>query len=412
MEAIKVSIIIPVFNTSKYLKQCLDSVINQTLREIEIICIDDGSTDNSLNILKEYQQNDKRIKILTQKHKKQGAARNYGMSIACGEYIGFVDSDDWCELDMFEKLYQRAIETNSDITMCAITTFNNNNSNEYSKADTYMNLDIFPKEFLNKIFKPDETLDFLMNICVCPPNKIIKRKLINSNNLRFDEKTYYEDGAFFYDSWLCAKRISLIKHFGYYYRMFSDTSTCFSNDFYKLQNFQVLEDKKRILKKHKVYKKLKKDFISYKRSSILYWLYKITDKRAKLIYLILILFSMPSCYLEPLTTFKRELWLLTQIILNNNKRIVFWGASIFLECFISKYKISNENIIGIIDKNPAKHNKFIGKYLCYPPENLKDLNADMVIITIVNFSKSNQQSIKEFLKETGQNSVSLKNLRN
>ena len=156
-----------------------------------------------------------------------------------------------------------------------------------------------------------------------------------------------------------------------------------------------------ILKKHKVYKKLKKDFISYKRSSILYWLYKITDKRAKLIYLILILFSMPSCYLEPLTTFKRELWLLTQIILNNNKRIVFWGASIFLECFISKYKISNENIIGIIDKNPAKHNKFIGKYLCYPPENWKDLNADIVIITIVNFSKSNQQSIREFLKETG-----------
>ena len=401
MEDIKVSIIIPVFNTSKYLKQCLDSVINQTLREIEIICIDDGSTDNSLKILKEYQKNDKRIKILTQKHKKQGAARNYGISIACGEYIGFVDSDDWCELDMFEKLYEKAKETNSDITMCAITTFNNNNSNEYSKEDTYTNLDIFPKEFFNRVFVPYETLDFLLNICVCPPNKIIKHKLINSNNLRFDEKTYYEDGAFFYDSWLCAERISLIKHFGYYYRMFSDTSTCFSNDFHKLQNFQVLEDKKRILKKHKVYKKLKKDFISYKRSSILYWLYKITDKRAKLIYLILILFSMPSCYLEPLTTFKRELWLLTQIILNNNKRIVFWGASIFLECFISKYKISNENIIGIIDKNPAKHNKFIGKYLCYPPENLKDLNADIVIITIVNFSKSNQQSIREFLKETG-----------
>ena len=408
MEDIKVSIIIPVFNTSKYLKQCLDSVINQTLREIEIICIDDGSTDNSLKILKEYQKNDKRIKILTQKHKKQGAARNYGISIACGEYIGFVDSDDWCELDMFEKLYEKAKETNSDITMCAITTFNNNNSNEFSKEDTYTNLDIFPKEFFNRVFVPYETLDFLLNICVCPPNKIIKHKLINSNNLRFDEKTYYEDGAFFYASWLCAERISLIKHFGYYYRMFSDTSTCFSNDFNKLQNFQVLEDKKRILKKHKVYKKLKKDFISYKRNSILYWLYKITDKRAKLLYYIFMLFSMPSCYLEPLISLKREFWLLKQIKLNKNKRIVLWGASIFLENFISKYNINNNNIINIIDKNSNKHNTTIGNYLCCSPEKLKELNVDMVIITIINFSKSNQHSIKEFLNKTGQKEIEIK----
>jgi len=89
MENIKVSIIIPVYNTSKYLKQCLDSVINQTLTEIEIICIDDGSTDKSLTILKEYQNKDKRIKILTQKHQKQGAARNYGMSVAVGKYKSF-----------------------------------------------------------------------------------------------------------------------------------------------------------------------------------------------------------------------------------------------------------------------------------------------------------------------------------
>ena len=121
------------------------------------------------------------------------------------------------------------------------------------------------------------------------------------------------------------------------------------------------------------------------------------------------LFIMPSCYLELLTVFKRKIWLFNQIILNKNKRKVFWGASVFLENFISKHKIKNENIIGIIDKNPAKHNTYIGKYLCYPPEKLKELNADMVIITIVNFSKSNQQSIKEFLNdEIGQKEIEIK----
>ena len=410
MEVIKVSIIIPVFNTAKYLKKCLDSVINQTLKEIEIICIDDGSTDNSLEILKEYQKQDCRIKILTQNHKKQGAARNYGIKAAKGEYIGFVDSDDWCELDMYEKLYQRAAETDSDITMCAVTTFNDNNSNEYSKVNTYANLDIFPKEFFNKVFSPLETIDFLMDICVYPPNKIIKRDFLNSNNLKFCEDIYYEDGAFFYDCWLTAKKISLIKHFGYYYRMYSDTSTCFSKDFYKLHNFKALEDKKSILKKHKVYDKLKKEFKENKRKSILYWLYRITDARVKFLYLLNMLFAMPSCYLEFITTFKRELWLLKQILFNKNQRIAFWGASLFLESFILKYHIENKNIAGIIDKNPAKHNVNIGKYVCYPPEKLKELNVDKVIITILNFSKNNQLSIKEFLKETEQEQIILQDV--
>ncbi len=410
MEEIKVSIIIPVYNTSKYLNQCLDSVVNQTLQEIEIICIDDGSTDDSLKILNEYQQKDNRIKILTQKHKKQGTARNYGISVAKGVYIGFVDSDDWCELDMFEKLYKKAKDTDSDITMCAVTTFNDNNSNEFSESNTYANLDIFPEEFLNKVFSPEDTLSFLLDICVYPPNKIIKRDLINSNKLKFPENIYHEDGAFFYDCWLSAKKITLIKHFAYYYRMYSDTSTCFSNDFYKLQNFKVLKDKKQILKKHKVYDKLKKDFIAYKRKSILYWLDKITDKKAKSLYLLIMLFTMPSCFFAPLEILKRELRLLKQILFNKNERIAFWGASLFLESFISKYNIRFNNIIGIIDKNPAKQNALIGKYRCYSPEKIRELNVDKIIVTIVNFSDRNYNSIENYLKEASGEDIKLESI--
>lgn len=114
----KISIIVPVYNVEKYLKKCLNSLINQTLTDIEIICINDGSTDNSLNILKEFAQKDSRVKILTQQNCGQSAARNYGISTATGEYLGFVDSDDWVDLDYFEKLYSAAKDNNCDIA-CA-----------------------------------------------------------------------------------------------------------------------------------------------------------------------------------------------------------------------------------------------------------------------------------------------------
>lgn len=411
MEDIKVSIIVPVFNTSKYLRQCLDSIINQTLRDIEVICVDDGSNDNSLDILKEYQQHDSRIKVLTQKHKRQGAARNYGISIATGEYIGFVDSDDWCESDMFEKLYKRAKETDSDITMCAVTTFNDNNSNEYSKSNTYANLDIFPKEFFNKVFSPTDTLDFFMDICVYPPNKIIRRKLIDSNNIKFPENIdHYEDRIFSFDVWLSAKKISLIKHFGYYYRMYSDTSVSYTSDYGKLQIFTAFREKQRILKRHGVYEKVSKDFKSCKRKNIILWGSKITNKPVKCLYLLLTLINMPSCVLNSLSIFIKEMSLYARILCNHDQRIAFWGASSFLENFISKYHIKNNNIVGIIDKNPAKQNKTVGGYRCYSPEQLKELRADMVVSTIVNFSESNKKSIKEFMQETGQKKIDFESI--
>ena len=101
-----VSVIVPVYNMSKYLRQCLDSVLSQTLKEIEIICVDDGSTDDSLEILSEIAVKDSRVRVLQQENKGSGAARNYGISEARGEYIAFMDSDDWYPSDdVLEVLY-------------------------------------------------------------------------------------------------------------------------------------------------------------------------------------------------------------------------------------------------------------------------------------------------------------------
>ena len=112
---IKVSIIVPVYNVEKYLRQCLDSLINQTLQEIEIICVDDGSTDNSSNILSDYAQKDSRIIVHRQENQGLANARNAGLKLANGEYIGFLDSDDFVDIDFFEKLYQAASSDNADI---------------------------------------------------------------------------------------------------------------------------------------------------------------------------------------------------------------------------------------------------------------------------------------------------------
>lgn len=169
----KVSVIIPVYNTEKYLRKCLESVCNQTLSDIEIICIDDCSTDGSLEILKEYSKKDERIKLVELKENKgAGAARNLGIDNAKGEYIGFVDSDDWIDLDFYEKLYKEAIRTDADITKgsdyvlrfqdgttivdkqnCKIKE---NKLNFWSQFTTAIYRKIFVLE--NKIFFPEDLL--------------------------------------------------------------------------------------------------------------------------------------------------------------------------------------------------------------------------------------------------------------
>ena len=111
----KVSVIISVYNVEKYLARCLDSVINQTLKDIEIICVNDGSTDNSAQILEEYAQKDERIKVITQVNSGLSEARNTGMSASTGEFIAFLDSDDFVDLDFYEALYNSAVKNNCEI---------------------------------------------------------------------------------------------------------------------------------------------------------------------------------------------------------------------------------------------------------------------------------------------------------
>ena len=203
----KISVIIPVYNVEKYLKRCLDSIVNQSLKDIEIICINDGSTDRSLNILQEYAQNDSRIKIINKENQGLSCARNDGTDISTGEYIGFVDSDDYIDLNFYEKLYEYAQNNNADIAVAGIKKANN----RYCR-----NMLTFPQletaeDFISKI-----------KLCNVPDfchvwNKIYKRELITKTGLRFVPDRIYEDLPYTPQILYASKKLVTVPDIYYYY---------------------------------------------------------------------------------------------------------------------------------------------------------------------------------------------------
>ena len=223
MNSVLVSVIIPVYNTENYLSRCLDSVLNQSLENIEIICINDGSTDSSLEILKNYQKKDNRIKIINKNNEGQGIARNIGINEAIGDYIAFVDSDDFIKEDMLEKLYNSCINNNLDMVMCKVASFNEL-TNEINDSLWYYSLGVF-NDFEKTVFSHKDTINFTCEISVTPYNKLYKSSLIKKFDIKFAENLIFEDEVFFYDVYLKARRVSIVDETLYYYRMNREGST-------------------------------------------------------------------------------------------------------------------------------------------------------------------------------------------
>ncbi len=244
----KISVIIPVYNTEKYLPQCLESIINQTFKDIEIICINDASKDNSLSVIQEYAKKDNRIKYENfTANKGVSAARNYGINASCGDYIYFIDSDDWIETDYLEIMFKTIEETKSQIVM---------NRNMISFIDNKF----YPYSFQQDQLKiQDNTyIDTEKDICntFCGPCcKLYGSNLIKNYNLRFPEGFVYEDLFFHYVTFIYAQKVYFFNGSAYYYRKTENSITSKKNqnadkiinvmelvyDFYKQNN---LLDKK------------------------------------------------------------------------------------------------------------------------------------------------------------------------
>lgn len=219
----KISVIVPVYNTEKYLNACLDSIIDQTFKDIEIICVDDGSTDNSMAILKEYSKKDERIIILKQKNGGSSTARNAGLKKANGEYIHFIDSDDFCDPDMYETLYKSAAELKPDMLIFTFKRYDHQ-TNEFIM--TFSNRMNIPQEkiFSYKTFPNNIFFSTTPSACT----KLFKNEFIKQNNLSFNPNIMTaEDAAFTYPALLTAKSIIYFDVPFYSYRVnrpFSKTS--------------------------------------------------------------------------------------------------------------------------------------------------------------------------------------------
>lgn len=179
----KVSVIVPVYNVEALLPRCLDSIVAQTLRDIEIICVNDGSPDRSIDVLNRYAAQDERIVVISQENRGLGGARNRGAEEARGEYLLFVDSDDWIDANYCEVLYEAACGADADVACASILKTRPSRSK-------------WTAHYTEQLVT--ESLVERFRICHCPPdfhvvNKLMRRELLLRLNLRFRERVYYED---------------------------------------------------------------------------------------------------------------------------------------------------------------------------------------------------------------------------
>jgi len=207
-----VSIIIPVYNVESYLKQCLDSVISQTFKNIEIIIIDDGSTDNSSQIIEEYKKTDNRIvSLLLKINVGPGSARNEGIKIATGKYIVFIDSDDWITKDYIEKLYNSIEKYNCDMISANFYT--------YDTATGQTEENKCPKNFYNTLFNSSlkkQYFLFLSNNYIWV--RIYRKDFLKKNNIYF-KLNKLEDSLFLWEVVLASDNFRFIDETIYYYRL-------------------------------------------------------------------------------------------------------------------------------------------------------------------------------------------------
>lgn len=273
-----ISVIIPVYNTEKYINKCIDSVLNQTLNNTEIILIDDGSTDRSFEIMQRYKTKNDRIKIIRQKNLYAGVARNNGLKYATGEYVYFLDSDDFITPKCLEKTYIHAKNTNADIVLFNCSIYNEN-LGEYKKH-CFLNVKNISKSVFNVFDYPNEIFK-----CTNPGamTKLYRRDFIDENNLLFSKYKTSNDIYFTSISLVLARVISIVNEDLVVYRENSQTSVQKRID--TTDNIiNALNDIKEKLYEKKLYNIVEKSYIYRSIASIIYTL-EIIDYKSKNIFI-------------------------------------------------------------------------------------------------------------------------------
>ena len=216
---VKVSIVVPIYNNEAYLVKCLDSIIRQTLKEIEIICVDDGSTDSSVSILKSYRESDPRVKVITRENSGYGKTMNVGMEAATGEYIGIVESDDYIDRDMFAALYRTARKTRADIVKSDYYEFGDKIGEKYIMTPTYRGA--YGK--ILSAYTNEEIYHFRMNTWT----GIYRRDFLKYHGIKHNETpgASYQDNGFWFKTITLSERTVFMKGAFYHYRQDNPSSS-------------------------------------------------------------------------------------------------------------------------------------------------------------------------------------------
>ena len=271
----KISVVLPVYNVANYLRKCLDSLVNQTFKDFEVICVNDGSTDLSLSILEGFSLTDSRFKIISQENQGLSGARNTGIQEVNGEYVLFVDSDDWLEENALELLYEHVKGFSSDITMFKFKYYNEN-SDEFSEGP-FTNLEVIDPSFFTGNFYYMDVIDIIFKISHAPFNKLYRTEFLREIDAQFLYGSYYEDLEFFYKVFLKAKKVSVLPEYLYYYRI-RDQSISTSGDEGSFDIFNILETTKTYFLDAGVYNQIKQDWLMFVIVNLKYVYLRLKDE--------------------------------------------------------------------------------------------------------------------------------------
>ena len=268
----KLSIVIPVYNVENYIPQCLESILSQSFKDLEIICVNDGSTDNSLSVLQDYKAKYGRIIIIDKKNEGSGIARNAGLSIAKGEYVYYVDGDDWIEDNALEKIIVKADKLNTDILIFGgLSYYEGKGKNGGYSANK------LPKKYLDKVFSAKEIKKDIFKFPSTAWTKLYKRDFLVKNNIKFQDIKAGQDQLPFFHSMIKAERIALLPENIYCYRKNRKgavTSVKKKKSFSPIYVFYGVEE---MLKSENLLDEYKNVFVNKYFSKATSWLGKFQD---------------------------------------------------------------------------------------------------------------------------------------
>lgn len=260
MALCEISVIIPVYNIQQHLRECLDSVLGQSYPHLQVICVDDGSTDESPAILAQYAQKDNRVQVIRQQNAGPGAARNTGLEAATGEYVIFLDSDDWFEPDFLEKMVDTAVREGADVAICRAVEFDTNSGRELP-SQWMMKKQYLPGKLA---FAPQEMADHLFQFTYGMPwDKFYRRELLTSSGIRYPALKNSEDLAFVYPTLLAAKRIAVVDEVLIHHRINRMASVSNSRCGQPEAPYEAFQIVKEYLEQHQLMDTYRRSFLNW-----------------------------------------------------------------------------------------------------------------------------------------------------